>query len=338
MFKNNNKIKVMLIFFIVFLLSFLTTISSYSEAQDKYTMKIAYPFGITADHPHYRIGNYIKERIENLTEGKIKVQLFPQSQLGGDRETIEGVMNGLIEMNWPASAPIALIVPEIGVLDLPYIFKDVDHAFRVLDSHVGDELAEKCLSKGIRIGGWGLSGFRHVMTTKKPINSLEDIKGLKIRVMESPSFLEMIKAWGAIPTPIAWTEVYMALAQGVVDGQETVINAAMDENHLEPIRYIALTYDSITIRPLIISEIWFQTLPTNLQESVLEATEEATAMMREEILKFEEAGVEKAKTVFGVTITEPDLAPWIKATRAIYPKLADLVGGQEIIDESLAIE
>ena len=338
MFKNNNKIKVGLIFSIVLLLSFLMTISSYSEAQDKYIMKISYNLGGTPDHPHYQIGHYMKERIESLTEGKIEVQLFPQGQLGSDREAIEGVMNGLIEMNWPASAPLANIVPEVGVLDLPYIFKDVNHCFRVLDSYVGDELAEKCLSEGIRIGGWGFIGFRHVMTTKRPINRLEDIKGLKIRVMEAPVFIEMIKAWGAIPTPISWPEVYMALAQGVVDGQETVINAAMADNHLEVIKYIALTYDSITVRPLIISEVWFQKLPTNLQEVVLKVTKEADAMMRELIVKLEEEGVEKAKTLFGVTITEPELGPWIEATRKIYPKFAKLVGGQEIIDKFLSVE
>jgi len=301
-------------------------------------MKIAYPFGATPDHPHYYVADHIKKSIVELTKGAVEVQLYPQSQLGGDRETIEGVINGTIEMNWPASAPIALAVPEIGVLDLPYIFKDAEHAFRVLDGKPGKILGDKCLAKGIRIGGWGLSGFRHVMTTKKAINNLEDIKGLKIRVMEAPVFIEMLKAWGAVPTPIAWTEVYMALSQGVVDGQETVINAAMDQKHLEPIRYIALTYDSITIRPIIISEKWWKTLPPVIKDAVSKATNDATLMMRNKILEFEEKTVELAKSKYKVTFTKPDLKPWREATRAIYPKFDKLVGGREIIDAVLSVD
>jgi len=333
-----NKSKVLILALTVVLLLSLMAMNGYSVAQKKFVMKVAYPMGITPDHPHYFIGHYLKDRIENLTEGKIEVQLFPQSQLGGDRETTEGVMNGTIEMSWPASGPMALIVPELGVLDLPYIFKDVRHAFRVLDSDFGDELARKCLAKGMRIGGWSLGGVRQIMTTKKPIYNLEDMKGLKIRVMESPTYIEMMKAWGAIPTPIAWTEVYMALSQGVVDGQETGVNAALDMKHFDIIKYVALTSEIISIRPMIISELWWQKLPLNLQEAVLKATGETALLLREKIIEFQGKAIEIAETEYNVTITKPELEPWMKATRAIYPKFAKIVGGQEIIDKCLAVE
>jgi tripartite ATP-independent transporter DctP family solute receptor len=309
-----------------------------SAASNEIIMKIAYPFGATPDHPHYWVGNNLKKTVEELTKGRVTVQLYPMSQLGGDRETSEAIIMGTLEMNWPASAPIAQSVPEIGALDLPYIFRDVNHAFRALDGKPGKIIESKCLDKGIRIGGWGLSGFRHVMTTKKPINKLEDIRGLKIRCMEAPVFIEMLKAWGAIPTPISWTEVYMALSQGVVDGQETVINAAMDQKHLEVTKYIALTYDSITLRPLIISEKWWRSLPSDIQTVVGQATKEATAMMRQKILEFEDQTIEMAQKKYKVTITKPDLKPWREATKKIYPKFEKVVGGSYIIDAIQAVE
>ena len=105
----------------VFLVTFLTT-GGVSAAQKKIVMKVGYPMGVTPDHPHYHVGRYLKKRVEELTKDRVEVQLYPQSQLGGDRETVEGVMDGTIEMAWPDTAVMVLVVPEIGVLNLPHMF------------------------------------------------------------------------------------------------------------------------------------------------------------------------------------------------------------------------
>jgi len=334
MYKSKIEFLILILTIMVLLISSVIT----STAQEKFIMKVAHCMGGTPDVPHYYVARNLKDRIESLTDGRIEVQLFPSNTLGQDREVMEGAMNGTIEMGWPASAVLATVVPEVGVLDLPYIFKDVDHCFRVLDGAVGDELASLCLAKGIRIGGWGFAGARHIMTTKKPINTLGDIKGLKIRVMESPVYIAMLDAWGAIPTPLSWGEVYLGLTQGLVVGQETTINAALEAKHFDSIKYVALTSEILSARPLIISEIWFQKLPIDLQEAVLTATKEATLQMREEIIKFEDDYKKRTETEYNVAYTQPDLEPWIEVTRSIYPKFVDLVGGQEIIDKVLAIE
>jgi len=328
---------VLLIITFLFLITFMT-VGGVSAQPKEIIMKVGYPMGATPGHPHYHVGRYLQKRVEELTNGGVKVQLYPQSQLGGDRETMEGVMDGTIEMAWPDSAIIVLVVPEIGVLNVPYIFKDWDHALRVLNGKVGRQLEAKCLAKGIRIGGWSFSGTRHIMTTKKPIYKLEDLKGIKIRVMETPIYIEMLKAWGATPTPVAWPEVYMALAQGVVEGQETGIAAAIDMKHLEPIRYISLTFDSIAIRTLIISEKWWQTLPSDVQAAISKATSETTIMLNEKIREAEDQAVEIAKEKYKVTITKPDLGPFREAIRAIYPKFEKLVGGREIMELVLSVE
>jgi tripartite ATP-independent transporter DctP family solute receptor len=301
-------------------------------------MKVAYPFGATPDHPHYYIGDHLKKRVTELTKGEVEVKLYPQSQLGGDRETIEGVINGTIEMSWPASAPMALVIPEIGALDLPYIFKDEDHAARVLNGKGGKLLEAKCLAKGMRVGGWGNASYRQILTTKKPIYKIEDLQGLKIRVMEAPIFIEMLKAWGAKPTPVSWPEVYMALSQGVVDGQEATISGALSMNHFEVIRYAALTNDSLTIRPMIISEKWWKTLQYDIQEAILKATREAAAMMFKKLSEYEKEALGIAKEKHKITITEPDLKPFQDTKKVIYPKIENVVGGKEIINAIQASE
>jgi len=329
--------------FLLILIGFVLTVpvitpQGVSAQSKEIIMKVGYPMGATPAHPHYLVGNHLKKRVEELTNGRVKVQLYPQSQLGGDRETIEGAMNGTIEMSWPASAPIALAVPEIASLDLPYIFKDEKHAFRALEGRVGKQLEAKLLAKGIRVGGWGHANFRNTLTVKKPINKLEDLQGVKIRVMEAPIFLEMYKAWGAKPTPVAWPEVYMALSQGVVEGEDVGVNAALDMKHFEIVRYIGLTYTSFTLRPIIISEKWWQTLSSDIQSAILKASRETAILMRQKLNEFEEQCIAAAKEKHKVIVTQPDLKPFREAVQAIYPKLEKVVGGREIIDAILSVQ
>ena len=165
-------------------------------------------------------GTTFKGDLEAATSGAVSVKLFPAGQLGGERELIEGVKLGTIQMAM-VSAAIAGYYKEAQVLDIPFLFSSAPVAWKVMDGPFGKEMAEDCLKKtGMRVLAYGETGFRNFTTSVKLIKSPAYMKGLKIRVMESPVYVAMIKGLGAQPTPIAWPETYTALQQKVVDGQE----------------------------------------------------------------------------------------------------------------------
>lgn len=167
-----------------------------------------------------------KKYVEEKSNGEIKVNTFPASQLGAEREQLEGVQMGLIEMAALSAGPFPTLFEDIMVFDVPYLFSSREVAYEILDGPVGDNLREKLLKKTgtVRCLSFGENGFRNFTTANTEVHKPEDLAGLKLRVMENPAHMEMVRQLGAIPTPIPFSEVYTALSQGVVDGQENPIS------------------------------------------------------------------------------------------------------------------
>ena len=217
-------------------------------------------------------GAVLKNIIEAGTSGGVEVKVFPASQLGGERELIEATKIGSLQMSL-VSAAISGFYKEAQVLDIPYLFSDAPIAWKVMDGWFGKEMAEDCLKKtGMRVLAYGETGFRNFTNSSRPIKSPADMKWLKIRVMESPVYVNMVKALGGAPTPIAWPETYTALQQKVVDGQENPIATIVFARLFEVQKYLILDNHSYGVDFFLINEKFYQGLPKETQQIIKSAS------------------------------------------------------------------
>ncbi len=190
------------------------------------------------NHPTHPAVEKFVELVESRAAGQIKIDLFLNGVLGQERALTEGVMLGTIDAAVVFPTSLSTLDPMVDVINLPYIWRDSEHAHKVLWGPIGDQIAQSVLKKTrIRILGWPDAGFRQVITVNKPINALEDLKGLKIRVPESPNFIELFRRLGANPTPVPWGEVYTALQTKLVDGAENDYRSFISKKLEEPTNY-----------------------------------------------------------------------------------------------------
>jgi tripartite ATP-independent transporter DctP family solute receptor len=191
-------------------------------------------------HQGIAIDTFAKE-VETRTSGRIKVQTFYSGSLGGERESIEAVQLGTQELTFSSSGPVPNFVPEAKILDIPFLFRDKAHARAVLDGPIGQEMLGKFDSKGFKALAWGENGIRNMTNNKRPINTPDDLKGLKLRTMENPVHVAAYKGLGIVTTPMAMTEVFTALQQGTVDGQENPLSVIMAAKFDQVQKHVSLT-------------------------------------------------------------------------------------------------
>jgi tripartite ATP-independent transporter DctP family solute receptor len=221
-----------------------------------------------------------KQMVENETGGAVEVKLFPAGQLGNEREIAEGVKLGTLQMGM-LSGPLANYFKAAQVLDIPYLFSSYPVAWKVMDGWFGKELAAACLKEtGMRILAYDQVGFRNFTNSTRPIKSPADIKGMKIRVMESPVYLALIRSLGASPTPIPWTETYTALQQKVADGQENPVTSIKFAKLYEVQKYLTLDGHTYGVSFILINEKFFQSLPKETQTIVKTVAQSAALCSR----------------------------------------------------------
>ena len=235
-----------------------------------------------------------------------------------DLQLTEGVLLGSIDLTVVANAPVANIVPEMKIFDMPFLFRDYTHLEKVVTGPLYDELARAVAAKGLRLLGIYSSGNRHIMS-KQPINAMADLRGKKIRTIQNPVHLEAFRAFGANPTPLAYGELYGALQSGVVDGAEAANNNYQAAKFYEVANHWAMvgwTYLTVSI---LISERKYASLPADVQQALVTAGRESAIFERELLIKTEGPLVEVLKKA-GVKITTPDQAPFREAARQVYDK------------------
>ncbi|WP_003544138.1 TRAP transporter substrate-binding protein [Desulfotomaculum nigrificans] len=257
-----------------------------------------------------------KPRVEELTRGKVEVQIFDNAQLGGERDVMEQLQLGTVQGSY-ISPVLGSIEPKINILDLPFLFKDEQHVDKVLDGPVGEKLLADLPSKGMRCLGYMENGFRVITNSKRPINKLEDLKGLKIRTPEAPVSVAIFKSLGANATPLAFSELYSALQQGVVDGQENAYNTVASSSFFEVQKYVAETNHMWGSYAILVSEKWWQGLPKDVQEAIAQAAKEASKEQRK---IFREKTAQSKQTCIdkGMQVTQPDLTEFVKAVQPVY--------------------
>ncbi len=294
-------------------------------------------------HIYNQAADHFAKIVADKTGGEIEVQVFPAAQLGSERDMVEGLQLGSLEMTLTSTGPMGGFVPQVKLFNLPFLFKDRESCYRVLDGEIGTQIADRFVKVGIRSLGWFENGFRNITNSKRAVNSPDDMKGVKIRVMEDDVFILTMKAMGASPLPMAFGELYTALEQKTVDAQENPLAVIYSSRFFEVQKYLAMTGHFYSPAVLLISEATWKKLSPENQKIVADAAAQARDYERGLSLKADqelEAACEKA----GMTITHPDKAPFVKAVASVYtnPKVIKAIGGgnaeegQKLIDAALA--
>lgn len=269
---------------------------------------------------------YFCRLLEERSDGVLQPSLYGNSVLGGARVLLEGLQLNTIQIAAPAAAPLSAFDSKLMLCDMPFLFDDHEHAERVLDGQVGQQIAAD-LPKNcrIRVLAYWVSGFRSVFSKKGPIESIEDIKEIKIRVMESPVFIDVFLALGAIPTPMAFGELYTSLAQGVVDAAENDAESFLTMRFYEVCKYFSLTEHAYCAMPLVISEKFFQSLSKELQAVVQQAACDARDYERQLAKQANEQALKKLEAE-GVRINTLDTTAFKKAVAVVYKKYEQQIG------------
>jgi TRAP-type transport system periplasmic protein len=310
-------------FVILVLFAFLMLTGPWAEAASR-TIKFGHSG--TKVHQFHITATKVAELAEKYSNGDLKIEIYPDGQLGGERELAEGTRMGSVDMGIAsAGGVLPLWVPEMQVLEMPFIFRDRAHAYAVLDGPVGAELNALLEKKGIKVLRYMEIGFRNLTNSKRPINKPSDMAGLKIRVQQSKVYIEMMRSLGALGTPIAFTELYSALQQGVVDGQENPIPTIRSMNFFEVQKYLSLTGHTYTPGAIMISPKLFNSL-SNEQKSILQrAVAEGTDYERKVVADGEQADLAFLKSKGMSVIEKPDVEAFTKAVQPVYEAMASVV-------------
>ena len=269
-----------------------------------------------------------KEVVEKESGGKIKVKIYPNAELGDERSLIEGMQEGTIDMGVITDGPIANFLPEIAVFEMPYLFRTPQEAYYILDGPVGQKVLKDLEKVNLHGLAFAERGFRNITNSKRPIRTASDVKGLKIRVMENPLYVDTFKALGANAVPMAWGDCLTALKQGTIDGQENPVVVIYSFKLWESQKYMTMdrhTYAPATI--LMSLKLWKSLTPQE-QKLFTEAADEARDAARKYDNDNEAAQLAVIKKHMQV-IENPDLASFRKAVQPVYekygPKFGDLL-------------
>ena len=293
---------------------------------------------VAPDHPNHLAAVKFAEIVAQKTNGRVRVDTFPAAQLGNEKELIEGTMLGSVDMFQASPGALSLFQAEFGILDCPYIFRDLDHVYKTVRGPIGAELSQKIAkSRGIKLLAmdW-YYGARHLTTRDKAIKVPADLKGMLIRAPEQPVYLEAVRAMGATPTPVDFSDLYMALKQGTVDGQENPIPTIYTYKFYEAQKFIMLTGHMIRIITVGTNASWFNKLPKDIQTAIEEALVEAGAF-NNDLVKQQEKGLIGNLKEKGMTVIEPDVEAFRKASQSVHLKFEDK-WGKGLYEKIVAVE
>ncbi len=266
-----------------------------------------------------------KELVEKYTNGEVKVTIFPNAVLGDERTLLERMKMGIVDAGVITSGPFVNFVPRFGIVDLPFLFRDPEHAYKVLDGPIGEQLFAELESQGWKGIAWAERGFRNLTNNKKPVNKPEDIAGLKIRLMQNPIYVDSFKALGANAVPMAWTEALTALQQHTIDGQENPLNVIVSFKLYESQKYLAITRHAYAPAPIIMSMMTWKKLTPAQQAAVLKAGREAAQYERDYNNQNEDVWLKELASK-GMIITKPDLTAFLQAVKPVYDQYAEKFG------------
>ncbi|MBL5977501.1 TRAP transporter substrate-binding protein [Comamonas sp. NyZ500] len=310
----------------------LTAGTAFAQGKE---VKIGYALAVNS---HYgAAANAWAEGVEKGTNGAYKFKQFPASALGGERELIEGLQLGTVEAAIVSTGALSNFVPDVGVVDIPFLFRDTQHARAVMDGAFGQELLAKFQKRGLIALAWGEQGFRHLSNNKHAVNGVADLKGLKIRVTENPVHITAFRTLGASPTPMSWPEVIGALQQGTIDGQENPISVLVSAKLWQVQKHLTLTSHVYAPMALIVSPSFWGSLNAAQKTAFTEAAKKGALASRAFVDNVEKKGVEEAKANGMKVVEKVDQNAFRTALEPAYKEYAKKFG-QKTLDSITAVK
>ncbi len=300
---------------LLFLLSFFLLLPGCGVRSDVTVVKLGH--GLDTNHPVHHAMIFMQERVAEKSGGAMRIDVYPSQQLGTERQLLELLQLGSLGMTKVAAAVLEGFAPSYKVLSLPYLFRDEAHRFKVLEGDIGKELLLDGEQYWLRGLTYYDAGSRSFYTKERPINTPDDLVGLKIRTLESTTQVQMVNALGGSATPISWGELYTALQQGVVDGAENNPPSFYTSRHYEVCKFYVLDEHTGIPDVLLISTIIWETLSAQEQQWLTEAAEESAQHQK---ILWKEASEEALRAVqeAGVEVIYPDKTPFAEKVAPIY--------------------
>lgn len=291
-------------------------------------LRIAYA---TAPTSHYGAGaTAFGEEVAKLTGGRITVEHFANSVLGGEREVIEGLQLGTIDLTSTSTGPVGNFVPDTLVFDVPFLFKDRAHAHAVLDGPIGQAILDKFPARGLQALAWSENGFRHLTNSRRSVTNPTEMKGLKLRTMENEVHMQAFRTLGALPTPMAFTELFTALQQGTVDGQENPIPVIVSSKFSQVQKHLTLTGHVYSPALFLMSKASFDKLSADDKKAVQAAGKVGAKAQRDKVAEFEANGIEELRKQGMTVVTDIDNTAFKASLKPAYEIYAKKFGQDKL--------
>jgi tripartite ATP-independent transporter DctP family solute receptor len=303
-----------------------------SSSDDVISLRLGY--GNTVTNPRHLTAEKYAAWVYEQTDGRVQIELFPSEILGTERAMLEMLTMGTLDMTLTSQGPIASYEESFYLIGLPFLFNTPEHAWSVIDGEIGDLIAENLPSRGLRLLAYWENGMRQITNSVRPIESPSDMIGLSIRAPENAMTLSIMDALGASAAPLAFPELYMALAQGAFDGQENPITNIHANNFWEVQDYISIVNYKYETIPFVISEQIWQELPEDVQQVLLEGARKFAQVHREMVRDGENVMLEELE-YHGMTISHPNTIPFREASAAAYEYWRVRLGA-ELVDRIIA--
>lgn len=298
----------------------LLSFSSCNNQKRAKTLKIGHALDV--EHPVHKGMVFMAERVKEKSGGKLGIEIYPSQQLGSERQCLELLQIGSLAMTKVSAAVYENFAPDSKVLSLPYIFRGREHAYKVLDGEIGKEILLQGEDYWLRGLAYFDAGQRSFYTKDRPVEKPDDLKGLKIRVQESVTAMNLVRSLGGAPTPISWGELYTALQQGVVDGAENNPPSFYTSRHYEVCKYYSLNEHTAVPDLLIIGTIAWNLLSKEEKIWLQEAADEAVQYQRKIWIEAEEEALAEVQKA-GVIIIRPDKTLFSEKTKAMHESYKD---------------
>ena len=306
--------------------------SAFAQAKE---VKIGYALAVNS---HYGAAAQAwSDVVAKGTNGAFAFKQFPSSALGGERELVEGLQLGTVEAVVVSTGTLSNFVPDVGIVDIPFLFRDTAHARNVLDGKFGQDLLTKFRARGLIALAWGEQGFRHLTNNKHAVSKPEDMKGLKIRVTENPVHILAFRTLGASPTPMSWPEVIGALQQGTIDGQENPMSVIVSAKLWQVQKFMSLSGHVYAPMALMVSPTFWVSLNDQQKAVFVEGAKAGALASRKFVDDVEKKGVEEIKS-HNVQVTDNvDKAGFKTALAPAYKQYATKFG-QKTLDDIAAVK
>jgi len=314
----------------------LTLLVSPSWTHAQTVLKLGWTTSDSDLDPYAVSAKTFKETVERASEGKIVVQLYPNRQLGDEKQMLEGLRFGTLDVALVTNSVVAQLEPAFQLFDLPFLFSNAAQAHTVLDSAVGQAMSAKLEAKGIINLGYTEGGFRQMLNNKKPVNTLADVQGVKYRVMQNPMFIEMFSRLGGSAVPMAWGETFTAVQQGTIDGLEGATSVFYASKFQEITKYLSLTNHNYSAVELLVSARSFKKLDPARQTLIRDAAARTVVVQRQKAAELSAASLEMMQQD-GIQVNAiTDVAPFRAAMAPIYDKARRVVG-EQLMNQTLGM-